>query len=115
MRLKHCGYSLARCDLVSYVDAEVDPDSTSASVQVQRNLKLVYGGGNMGLMGAIAREVSGGGGAVLGSALVPSPWGCEVPILGSGDCFWNHHRLYCLPHQNSQTTESISAQCEGQS
>ncbi|HEX8735087.1 MAG TPA: LOG family protein, partial [Pyrinomonadaceae bacterium] len=37
-----------------------------ARLLVEKNIRLIYGGGNVGLMGIIADEVMRGGGAVIG-------------------------------------------------
>ncbi|XP_039138744.1 cytokinin riboside 5'-monophosphate phosphoribohydrolase LOG1-like [Dioscorea cayenensis subsp. rotundata] len=66
-----CGSSLGKKK--SYKDAAIDlaKELQMFALQVMKNIDLVYGGGNIGLMGLIAQTLFDGGRHVLG--VIPTP------------------------------------------
>ncbi|KAK2653388.1 hypothetical protein Ddye_013244 [Dipteronia dyeriana] len=57
----------------------VDAASHLGKVLAERKIHLVYGGGNLGLMGCVSRDARDGGSQVLG--IVPKPM-AAIDIIG---------------------------------
>lgn len=70
-----CGSSAGRLSV--YADAA----RTLAALMVERRLRLIYGGGSVGLMGILADAVLEGGGEVIG-VIPQSLWDREVGHAG---------------------------------
>ena len=69
-------------------------------VMANRNMHLVYGGGNLGLMGCISKAVQEGGGQVLG--IIPKPL-TESHIIGK-----SNGEECIVPGMSERLTEMIN-------